>query len=348
VLNLICVYYFYNAKVKKKSVVITSVLILVLVAVPISNSYAFWEKPLVEDESLYNYLRVTEDENSIVLSTNVAYGVQSILKKNSIFSDYYYDYALSLPLFLKDMDLKQKKEILILGMGTGTYAKECKYFFPNVNITGVEIDQKIVDLSKKYFQLTDEEAKVFVNDGRTFLMSEDAEKYDVIMVDAYHDITIPFHMSSREFFAQVKEHLKPGGVIMVNLNMRSTNNTELTDYFKQTVKASFEKAYFFNISHLTNSVIFASDDPGMLQNYKSNIKKVQAGSQFGNILKYVDDSLNEITESRLVFTDEVAPVEVLGQKMIDDVISEELSYIKDMISKSSGGLKGLLELISGD
>lgn len=56
-------------------------------------------------------------------------------------------------------------------------------------------------------------------DSRAFLNAVD-EKYDVIMVDAYQDITIPFRMSSTEFFTLVKEHLTENGVMVVNMNMR--------------------------------------------------------------------------------------------------------------------------------
>ena len=347
VLNILCAYYFINAKIKKKLAIVSLILVTVLIFSPISNSYAFWEKSVVEDESLYNYLRVTENEDEVILSTNVAYGVQSILKKNSVLSNYYYDYTLSAPMFIKDMDFKQQKSYLVLGMGTGTYAKESKYFYPKINIVGVEIDQKIVDLSKKYFELEDEDAVVYVNDGRTFLRSKDAGMYDIIQVDAYHDITIPFHMSTKEFFSEVKEHLNPGGVLVINMNMRSEKHTELTDYLKQTVKSNFSKAYFFNISQLTNSIIIASDDESCLQNYEQNIKKIPANSELFSIFKYVDDSIVEITESKLVFTDDLAPVEVLGQKLINDIISQELSYIKTMISNSNGGIKGIIDFISG-
>ncbi len=42
------------------------------------------------------------------------------------------------------------------------------------------------------------------------------------MVDAYQDITIPFQMSTIEFFTMVKQHLNDDGVMVVNMNMRST------------------------------------------------------------------------------------------------------------------------------
>ena len=112
---------------------------------------------------------------------------------------------------------KKDLNILILGNGTGTYATQCTRYFDNVTISGVEIDQKITDLAVEYFELP-ENVEVTTYDGRAYLNTID-ETYDVIMVDAYQDITIPFQMSSVEFFEQVKEHLTDDGVMVVNPNL---------------------------------------------------------------------------------------------------------------------------------
>ena len=114
---------------------------------------------------------------------------------------------------LKDKPTDQM-DVLILGMGTGTYATQCRKYFGDMNIEGVEIDEKITDLSRKYFSLS-EDVPVTTYDGRAFLNASQ-KAYDVIMVDAYQDITIPFQMSSKEFFALVKSHLKDDGVMVVN------------------------------------------------------------------------------------------------------------------------------------
>ena len=104
-------------------------------------------------------------------------------------------------------------------MGSGTYAHQCAAYLPSLEVTGVEIDSRITDLARRYFDLP-EEAAVITYDGRAYLAAVE-EKYDVILVDAYQDITIPFQMSSVEFFRLVKEHLNPGGVMVVNMNMRT-------------------------------------------------------------------------------------------------------------------------------
>lgn len=56
------------------------------------------------------------------------------------------------------------------------------------------------------------------------------QRYDLIMVDAYQDIAIPFQMSSTEFFTMVSNHLNPGRVMMVKMNLTDTITREAGPY----------------------------------------------------------------------------------------------------------------------
>lgn len=125
----------------------------------------------------------------MILSTNVLFGVQSVYMKEDGLTGMYYDYAMAAPLMVEDKELSDMN-VLILGMGTGTYATQCKKYYGDMSIEGVEIDGKITNLSRRYFALPDS-VKVTTYDGRAYL-NADKETYDVIMVDAYQDITIPF------------------------------------------------------------------------------------------------------------------------------------------------------------
>ena len=203
ILIALCIAFFVSSGKKETKKIAAGILIfLVCTFFGHSTSFAFWENNLTyEGESVYNYLQVKEDSYSVILSTNVLFGVQSIHIKSGELTGMYYDYALAAPYM---SGIKEKaaagedSEILILGMGTGTYATQLLKSFDNVNVEGVEIDDKITDLAHEYFELPDE-AKVTTYDGRAYLAAVD-KKYDVIMVDAYQDITIPFQMSSTEFF----------------------------------------------------------------------------------------------------------------------------------------------------
>jgi hypothetical protein len=210
----------------------------------------------------------------------------------------------------------------------------------------VEIDEKIVDLSKEYFQLTDEEATVYVNDGRTFLSSPQAGMYDIILCDAYHDITIPFHMATTEFFSEVKEHLKPDGILMVNINMRSSNTTEITDYLTNTLKTKMARVYKYDIPGITNTLCYSSDDTGCLQNLEDNISMLDDDSPLIILANRVLNGYSEVTGTQYVLTDDLAPVEVLGQKLLNDVVEESLDYFKRELEGSENGMLDIFNMLS--
>lgn len=346
VLNLLCLYYFIQTKSKARLLrtAVSTIIIAALLIIPFQNSYAFWKKTVLEDESLYNYLQVAEEGDSVILSTNVAFGVQSIYNKNNELSGYYYDYGLMAPFFLPEQTLDKKLDLLILGLGTGTYAKQCKRYFPNTTTDGVEIDEKIVNLSRQYFDLTPEEADIYVDDGRTFLMRKEAALYDVIMVDAYHDITIPFHMSTREFFSEVKQHLRENGVLLININLRSEKYTEITEYLTETVKACMNKVYKFDMPNGTNTLVFASDNGECQENFKQNISVLNRKHPLSRIAYRVDNGLTEVTLASHVLTDDVAPVEIMGQRVLDEVVLDSLADFKEMLG-SSGSIGDLFKLL---
>ena len=121
--------------------------------------------------------------------------------------------------------------------GTGTYARQCTRYFPDAAVEGVEIDDRITGLAYEYFDMP-ESVEVTTYDGRAYLNAVN-DRYDVIMVDAYQDITIPFQMSSVEFFMQVRDHLKEDGVMVVNMNMRGQQAGNINQYLSDTIASVF-------------------------------------------------------------------------------------------------------------
>lgn len=345
-LNIVCALYFLITRKNALRNAITSVILIVMLFMPFLNSFAFWKTNLVyEGESLYNYLQVEETDDSVILSTNVAFGVQSIYKKDGSLSGYYYEYALMAPYFLKDMSNEKELDVLVLGLGTGTYPKQLKKYIPNVETDAVEIDSKIAELARTHFNLKPQEANVFINDGRSFLSTPDARKYDIILADAYQDITVPFHMSTQEFFKIVKSHLKPGGILAINVNMKSGDFTGVPEYLANTVKSIFNKVYRSDLDVVTNSILFASDDESILQNYQKNASAlISEEHDLYDISRYIEQSLQEITEARLILTDDLAPVEMLGQKSLNAIVESEAEIIRSAIKGKS--LKEIIQYFS--
>ena len=195
ILLILGLVYFLSSKTGRRRCGAAAVAFLLCAVLGHTDSFAFWEPDLLyEGESIYNYLQVKETEDSVILSTNVLFGVQSVKQKDGGLTGMYYDTALAAPL-MAGVTEKEDFSMLILGMGSGTYATQCReYFGPGPAIEGVEIDQDITDLAREYFDLP-EDVTVTTYDGRAYLQAMD-KRYDVIMVDAYQDITIPFQMST--------------------------------------------------------------------------------------------------------------------------------------------------------
>lgn len=305
-----------------------------------ADSYAFWEPELVyEGESVYNYLQVKENADSVILSTNVLFGVQSILKKDHSFSGMYYDYAMAAP-FMAGVYEKDSIDILILGMGTGTFAAQCGQYFYHADIEGVEIDEKITELAREYFHLP-EDIKVTSYDGRAYLQAlDDSRKYDVIMVDAYQDITIPFQMSSAEFFTMVKEHLTDDGVMTVNMNMRGTNEGSINQYLSDTISKVFDTVYTVDVKGSTNRELFASASPDILEVMRDNTA-LAPDAELAELIDRVADGLLEYEPGGYLLTDDKAPVELLGMQVIDGLILDEAAYYKEIYENE--GIEGLLK-----
>ncbi len=344
-------YFISSGAIKKKdknlAKIIAGVLIFVLSCVLGHNSsFAFWESNLTyEGESVYNYLQVKENDKNVILSTNVLFGVQSILIKDGALTGMYYDYALAAPYMcgIKEKELAgENMDILILGMGSGTYATQLSNYFDNINVEGVEIDDKITDLAHRYFQLPDE-TKVTTYDGRAYLAATD-QKYDVIMVDAYQDITIPFQMSSVEFFTMVKEHLKENGVMVVNMNMYSDelNSSEETinTYLADTISSVFENVKIVDVVGSTNKELFATSNSDFTNTLDQNIA-LEDMETLKEMMNKVSDTLSDYSAGDNIMTDDKAPVELLGMRQIDTIIKEEVTYYKAIYSQK--GLQGLLE-----
>ena len=229
-------------------------------------------------------------------------------------------------------------DILILGMGTGTFAKYCSEYFPDCSIEGVEIDQKIAALAREYFELPDS-VQVTVGDGRSFLAASD-KKYNVIMVDAYQDITIPFQMSSVEFFTLVKEHLNENGVMVVNMNMHSDAEGNINDYLSDTIAEVFDYVYTVEVRGSTNRELFATQNPDVLSDFEA-VRETIEDTELQMMLTRVSDGITLYEKGEYLLTDDKAPVELLGMQVIDALIQEELSYYKDLFKLK--GIRGFLE-----
>lgn len=336
--------YFLSSRVHRVACAVSVVVFAASALFSPMTGFAFWmdRKTLAyESESMYNYLQVQNLADRTILSTNVLFGVQSVTMKTDGLTGMYYDTALAAPALAEHAD-----SALILGMGTGTYARQLRKYSPQTKITGVEIDDRITKLAADYFE-EPQDISVATYDGRAWLAASH-EKFDVIMVDAYQDITIPFQMSSKEFFTLVYDHLADGGVMVVNMNMISDGRGSINEALTDTIASVFgaRNMVTADVPRTTNRELFAKRMGDGARSIEASIRRMDEGdSTLDRAVQAVDPTFRGVTVSAAptVLTDDKASVEVLGMRAIDGIIAEQAEPYRRILREE--GIGGLLRSV---
>ena len=86
-------------------------------------------------------------------------------------------------------------------------------------------------------------------------MVKSKETWNVIMIDAYRGPFVPFHLLTEEFFKVVKSKLKPGGVVVQNIEP----STMMFDSAVATIQRVFANVELYDAGG--NVVAVAYDGP---------------------------------------------------------------------------------------
>jgi spermidine synthase len=109
------------------------------------------------------------------------------------------------------------RRVLFIGLGGGSAVKRMWRDFPSLQLHAVELDPDVVRVAERWFGLPrDSRLQVSVKDGRRFLQTND-QRWDMIVIDAYFADSIPFHLSTAQFYELARSRLSPGGVVVSNV-----------------------------------------------------------------------------------------------------------------------------------
>jgi spermidine synthase len=280
-----------------------------------------------QGESAYNFIQVAEnrDNGAYELYLNEGHAIHSLYYPNQAtqpLSNGPWDYFAVAPFFVANQRPDTIKDVCIIGLAGGTVAQRMTQLYgPNLQIDGVEIDPKIVDVARQFFNLNAPNVHVIVQDGRYYLRTTE-KKYDVIGVDAYHQPYIPFQLTTKEFFQEVSDHLNDNGTAIVNAG-RTNTDYRLVDVISQTMRAVFPNVYLIDTPAFTNTLVIGTKNPAAIGNFAMNINAVRATTPDSPLVTLGDAALKEghIREAvpgPKVFTDDLAPVEDLIDRILLD------------------------------
>lgn len=135
---------------------------------------------------------------------------------------------------------------LILGLGGGTVAKLIRKKYPDVKITGVEIDPTMVELGKKYLNLDKTGVDIKITDAKKFLAKHPPliTKYDLIVVDLYNGDKFPKRFGEKNYIHLVGFHLSRLGFVIFNRLYYGEKRPQAIRFGK-ILEKSFSKVKYF-------------------------------------------------------------------------------------------------------
>jgi spermidine synthase len=108
----------------------------------------------------------------------------------------------------------------LVGLGAGTLAA---YGQPGEVFRFYEINPAVIEVAKRYFHFlgtSGTATDIVEGDGRLALEREASGSFDILVLDAFADDSIPVHLLTREAFATYFRLLRPGGVLAIHLTNR--------------------------------------------------------------------------------------------------------------------------------
>ncbi len=212
-------------------------------------------------QSLYGMVEVIDDAN---------HGVRFLRTDHSIMGAHFlrdgspgfsFIHLLEAVRFLRPA----ARDMLQIGLGSGTLPGILERH--GIHVDAVDIDPAMVRFAEQYFAFAPS-GRTYVEDARTFLARTE-RRYDLVVHDTFTGGTTPEHLLSIEVVRRIRDVLRPGGVLVLNLvGFHDGPRSEATLAVARTLRAVFARVRVFRDSALddhpddpANLIFFASDGP---------------------------------------------------------------------------------------
>jgi len=272
---------------------------------------------IYESESAYNYIQVVEQDGVRYLLLNEGQGIHSVYDPKNLRTFGTWDYFLIAPYFNPPPFLpSQVKRVAVIGLAAGTIARQYTEVYGPLAMDGIEIDSRIVQAGRDYFDMNQPNLNVIVSDGRYALarLARSTARYDVIGIDAYRLPYIPWHLTTREFFSLARVHLTDEGVVVVNVG-HTEDDYRMVEAMAATLQDVFPSVHVVNLPGTFNAILYATVKPSTPDNLRANLPGL-AQPILREVATDALKNLRPTTAGAVVFTDDKAPVEQMTNAIV--------------------------------
>jgi spermidine synthase len=275
----------------------------------------FWSDDTIwTRESAYNLIRVVRQGDRTILMLNSRNSVHTVRDQATGWTGRYYDdFALG-PL------LVPARSALSLGMGGGGSIQAARLTAPDLEFDTVEIDPVVVDAAQRFFGfLGDARLRIHVADARPWLMRS-PDRFDLVQLDLYHGGPyVPFYLTTIEFFASIRGHMRDDSLLMMNL-FDIGERQEISASTVATLRRVFPTVVVLPGGFSGNNIVFAFAHSRSLDTIRRRLANVQGDQPWQQLARKVATQIIEPKRvpGAVVFTDDRAPIEEMTRRMLSE------------------------------
>ncbi|HVG94969.1 MAG TPA: fused MFS/spermidine synthase [Planctomycetota bacterium] len=210
--------------------------------------------------------------------------------------------------------------VLFLGGGTYTAPRWIRTWRPDASVHVAEIDPEVTRGAREALALTDLHGlRIDHADARTVVRdaarSSDV-RYDLVYMDAFGDLGVPWHLTTLDFVRDVKSAMPPGGVYFAN-SIDVFDSGRFVGAMYATLRAAFAHVEVIGVSRwdawVQNFVFVASDTPLDLDDLERRDPSSRDGRGTLDVYRYPRADFEALVERvhAVPLTDDFAPVEDL-------------------------------------
>lgn len=219
---------------------------------------------LAERESQYQFLQVQREPfgsglaRTLLLINEGLDSFHSVQIEGSAFTGgAYYDWHALVPLLLPP---QVPIRALSIGDAAGSLRSVYAAVHPQATVDGVDIDATTLALGREFFHRPKAPGETWALDGRLLLRLA-SRRWQVLHVDAYaHQIYVPAHLASAEFFRLAYDRLEEGGLLACNVGALRPNDAVLRA-IGTTVASVFGHAQAMLLPNSRNALLVARRGP---------------------------------------------------------------------------------------
>lgn len=208
-----------------------------------------------------------------------------------------------------------KLSYFFAGGGAYTHPRSINYRYPEAQIDVSEIDPAVTRLAQQKLFLDTKGLNIHHADTRTVLRKFEDQSFDVAITDVFHDVGIPYHLTTLEYHRLSARKLKPGGLYLLNVVDLFPSNRLVQAMFR-TLKQEFEYVgvWIENPPDKETRLTFvlAASDTAFV------VPQVSSASGIARTWFDIGDFIGQQAEQYQspVLTDNFAPVERLLHKLL--------------------------------